>query len=115
MPYVYRRRGLKKEMVLRALNRLAMLPTIEDWIGWVKMNLMKQDGVVDDEVIGSWYREYREKWNETHEIDKIQHKHHKSKWSETFKGKSRDEIEAIIKDIPSKQTRCRLRKEYLRS
>ena len=70
---------------------------------------------VTDDVIGSWYREYREKWNETHETEKIQHKHHKSKWSETFKGKSRDEIEAIIKDIPSKQTRCRLRKEYLRS
>ena len=115
MPYVYRRRGLKKEMVLRALNRLAMLPTIEDWIEWVKMNLMKQDGVVDDEVIGSWYREYREKWNETHEIDKIQHKQHKSKWSETFKGKSYDEIEEIIKNIPSKQTRFRLKKKYLRS
>jgi len=115
MPYVYRRRGLKKEMVLRALNRLVLLPTVDDWIGWVKMNLTKQDGVVDDDVIGSWYREYRERWNETHDIDKIQHKHHKSKWSETFKGKSRDEIEAIIKDIPSKQTRCRLRKEYLRS
>ena len=115
LPYAYRRRGLKKEMIHHALNGKAMLPTIEDWIGWVKMNLTKQDGVVDDDAIGSWYREYREKWNETHEIDKIQHKHHKSKWSETFKGKSRDEIEAIIKDIPSKQTRCRLRKEYLRS
>ena len=115
LPYAYRRRGLKKEMIHHALNRLVMLPTVDDWIGWVKMNLTKQDGVVDDDAIGSWYREYREKWNETHEVEKIQHKHHKSKWSEAFKGKSRDEIEAIIKDIPSKQTRCRLRKEYLRS
>lgn len=115
MPYVYRRRGLKKEMIHHALNGNAMLPTVDDWIGWVKMNLTKQDGVVDDDVVGNWYREYREKWNETHDIDKIQHKHHKSKWSETFKGKSKDEIEEIIKSIPSKQTRCRLRKEYLRS
>ena len=114
MPYAYRRRGLKKEMVTRALNALVMLPTIEDWIEWVKKNLTKHDGVFTDEVIGSWYREYREKWNETHEISKIQHKHHKSKWSEIFKGKSHEEIEAIIKDIPSKQIRCRLRKEHLR-
>jgi hypothetical protein len=115
IPYAYRRRGLKKEMIHRALNNLVMLPTIQDWIEWVKKNLNKGDGIFTDDVIGSWYREYREKWNETHESDKINHKHHKSKWSETFKGKSYDEIEEIIKDIPSKQTRCRLRKEYLRS
>ena len=115
MPYAYRRRGLKKELIRHALNGNAMLPTVDDWIGWVKMNLTKQDGVVDDDVVGNWYREYRERWNETHDIDKINHKHHKSKWSEIFKGKSNDEIEEIIKDIPSKQTRCRLRKEYLRS
>jgi len=115
IPYAYRRRGLKKEMVTRALNSLAMLPNVEDWIEWVKKNLVERDGIFTDEVIGSWYREYREKWNETHESDKIQHKHHKSKWSETFKGMSYEEIEKIIKNIPSKQTRFRLRKEYLRS
>lgn len=115
MPYAYRRRGLKKEMIHHALNRLVLLPTVDDWIGWVKMNLEKRDGIFTDDVVGNWYREYRERWNETHDIDKIQHKHHKSKWSETFKGKSKDEIEEIIKSIPSKQTRCRLRKEYLRS
>ena len=115
IPYAYRRRGLKKEMVMRALNSLVMLPNVEDWIEWVKKNLEKRDGLVADEVIGSWYREYREKWNETHESDKIQHKHHKSKWSEIFKRKSCEEIEEIIKNIPSKQTRFRLRKEYLRS
>ena len=115
IPYAYRRRGLKKEMVMRALNNLAMLPTIEDWIEWVKGNLEKRDGVFTDEIIGSWYREYRERWNNTHESDKINHKQHKSKWGEMFKGKSHDEIEEIIKNIPSKQIRCRLRKEHLRS
>lgn len=114
MPYVYRRRGLKKEMVLRALNRLVKLTTIEDWIEWVKMNLMKQDGVVDDEVIGSWYREYRERWNETHETNKIHNKQHKSKWSEIFKGKSYKEIEEIIDGLDiSKQMKYKLRKQYL--
>ena len=113
MPYVYRRRGLKKEMVLRALNRLVLLPTVDDWIGWVKMNLTKQDGVVDDEVIGSWYREYREKWNETHETNKIHNKQRKSKWSEIFKGKSYKEIEEIVNGLDiSKQMKYKLRKQY---
>lgn len=114
MPYAYRRRGLKKEMVLRALNRLVLLPTVADWIEWVKTNLTKQDGVVDDEVIGNWYREYREKWNETHETDKIQQKQRKSKWSEIFKGKSYKEIEATINGLDiSKQMKYKLRKRFL--
>lgn len=114
IPYAYRRRGLKKEMVLMALNNLAMLPTIEDWIEWVKRNLEKRDGVFTDEIIGSWYREYRERWNETHEVEKIQHKHHKSKWAEMFKGKSYDEIEESINGLNvSKQMKYKLRKQYL--
>ena len=114
IPYAYRRRGLKKEMIHRALNGNAMLPTVEDWIEWVKKNLEKRDGVFTDEVIGSWYREYRERWNETHESDKINHKHHKSKWSEIFKGKSYDEIEESINGLNvSKQMKYKLRKQYL--
>ena len=114
MPYAYRRRGLKKEMVHHALNGNAMLPTVDDWIGWVKMNLTKQDGVVDDDVIGSWYREYREKWNETHEVSKIKCAKRKSKWSDVFNGKSSDEIEGIINGLDiSKQMKYKLRKQYL--
>ena len=114
LPYAYRRRGLKKEMIEHALNSLSMLPTVEDWIEWVKMNLTKHDGVVDDEAIGGWYREYRERWNETHEVDKIKHKHHKSKWYDMFKGKSHEEIEAIINGLNiKKQMKYKLRKQYL--
>ena len=114
IPYAYRRRGLKKEMICHALNGNAMLPSIEDWIEWVKKNLEKRDGVFTDEIIGSWYREYREKWNETHESDKIKHKHHKSKWAEIFKGKSYDEIEEYINGLNvSKQMKYKLRKQYL--
>ena len=114
IPYAYRRRGLKKEMVLRALNNLVILPTVEDWIEWIKKNLAKRDGVFTDEVIGSWYREYRERWNETYESDKIHQKHHKSKWSETFKGKSYEEIETIINGLEiTKQMKYKLRKQYL--
>ena len=115
IPYAYRRRGLKKEMLNGALRSDAMLQNVEAWVEWVKRNVVEGDGLVSDEVIGSWYREYREMWNNTHESDKINHKRHKSKWSETFKGKTNCEIEEIIKGIPSKQIRCRLRKEYLRS
>ena len=114
IPYAYRRRGLKKEMIRHALNGNAMLPSVEKWIEWVKKNLNKGDGIFTDEVIGSWYREYREKWNETHESDKINHKHHKSKWSEIFKGKSYDEIEESINGLNiSKQMKYKLRKQYL--
>ena len=114
LPYAYCRRGLKKDMIDHALNSLSMLPTVGDWIEWVKMNLTKHDGVVDDEAIGSWYREYRERWNETHEVDKIKSKQRKSKWYDMFKGKSHEEIEAIINGLDiSKQMKYKLRKQYL--
>ena len=114
MPYAYRRRGLKKEMVRDALNRLEAISTVQDWVAWVKMNLTKRDGVVDDDVIASWYRDYREKWNETHNASRIQCKKHKSKWYDLFQGKSLGEIEAYINGLEiSKQMKYKLRKQYL--
>lgn len=113
-PYAYRRRGLKKEMVRDALNRLEAISTVQDWVAWVKMNLTKRDGVVNDDVIASWYRDYREKWNETHNASKIQCKKHKSKWSDLFQGMSLGEIEAYINGLEiSKQMKYKLRKQYL--
>lgn len=114
MPYAYRRRGLKKEMVRDALNRLEAISTVQDWVAWVKRNLTKRDGVVDDDVIASWYRDYREKWNETHNASRIQCKKHKSKWYDLFQGKSLGEIEAYINGLEiSKQMKYKLRKQYL--
>ena len=114
MPYAYRRRGLKKEMVRDALYRLEAISTVQDWVTWVKMNLTKRDGVVNDDVIASWYRDYREKWNETHNASKIQCKKHKSKWYDLFQGKSLGEIEAYINGLEiSKQMKYKLRKQYL--
>ena len=114
LPYAYRRRGLKKAMVRDALNRLEAISTVQDWVAWVKMNLTKRDGVVNDDVIASWYRDYREKWNETHNASKIQCKKHKSKWSDLFQGMSLGEIEAYINGLEiSKQMKYKLRKQHL--
>ena len=114
MPYAYRRRGLKKELVQDALRRMDAIPTIQDWVEWVKRNMTNRDGVVDDDAMASWYREYREKWNEMHKASKIQCKKRKSKWAELFQGKSLQEIEAIINGQEiSKQMKYKLRKRYL--
>ena len=71
-----------------------------------------------DETLMKWYEEYRANWNNEHKgdvIERKEHKQHKSKYSDLFLNKSKDEIEELINKMDiSKGQRSKLKAKFLK-
>ena len=129
-PYVYVRRGLKKEMVEMALNEGRPMSKME-FVSFVMEKTVEHDGCVDEEKVEGWYRDYQSRFNKAQRMElgnegiygqmtgyqlkngKVR-KEHKSKYDELFKSKSRNEISNIIDSMNiSRGRKSQLRKEWL--
>lgn len=133
MPYVFTKKGLKKWLISVATLDLPLeelldfglepvkLKNENDWIQWccsMLGNRKDELNEVPEESLEKWYKDYQREWNRKFgnlegKLRK-QHKQHKSKWDEIFKNKTKEEIESIISEQKSKQTRLYLRKKYLK-
>lgn len=132
-PYVYVRRGLKKEMVEHALNEGRPMSKSE-FVSFVMEKTVEHDGCVDEEKVEGWYRDYQSKFNKVQRMElgnegiyeqmtgyqlkngkvRKEHKEHKSKYDDLFKGKTKEEIEAWIESSDlHRQTKKRLREKFL--
>ena len=130
IPYTYRKKGLKKWLVNVANVDLtkeelelfgfepARLKDEKDWLEWCQniLGTRKDDlNDVSEEDLKKWYkdykREYNKKWGVLEGTIRKDHKQHKSKWSEMFSGKTKEEITDIIDHLEvSKQMKYKLRK-----
>ena len=116
-PYDYHRRGFKTEIMEQLLNGEVRLDSPTEFIERLrKFDITpSKDGEFTDELLTSWFYQYRAEWNKTHEDDQIgrkQHKKHSSKYDDMFKGKSKEEIANIINSMaisPSRKSRLRSR------
>ena len=138
IPYTYTRWGVKKDMLKKALNHTPM--SKEGFVEFVVDVASAQDGVLEEERIEKWYRDYQSAFNKAH-IDKSdfcaemldqlddyklgkdgklvkQHKQHKSKFDYLFNnGKSKKEVAEEIANldinrVQRKRLMDRLNKEY---
>lgn len=131
-PYVFVRRGLKKEMVEHALKEARPMSKTE-FVRFVMEKTVEQDGCVDEEKVEGWYRDYQSRFNKGQRMDlgneevygqmngyqlkngkvRKEHKEHKSKYNELFKGKTKEEISLAIQELNiSRIAKYRLRKRY---
>lgn len=131
-PYVFVRRGLKKEMIEHALKEARPMSKTE-FVRFVMEKTVEQDGCVDEEKIEGWYRDYQSRFNKGQRMDlgneevygqmngyqlkngkvRKEHKEHKSKYDELFKGKTKEEISLAIQKLNiSRIAKYRLRKKY---
>lgn len=129
-PYIYVRRGLKKEMVEKALNEVTPM-SMEKFVDFTMNKVTSQDGLIEEEKVRKWYRDYQSRFNKNQSIGtgdemidncltgyvlkngKVR-KQRKSEYDETFMNMSKDEIREWIEhaDI-HRQTKARLRMRYL--
>ena len=126
LPYTYTKRGVKKWLIEYASVMGLKFVSQEEWIDWSygAMNTKSGLGEVTEEMLSRWYADYKREFNKYWNINKLKNIntrqdgdriHNKSKWSEIFKGKSKDEIADIIKNSDlSKQMKYKLRKDYLK-
>ena len=134
IPYVYKKRGLKKWLISVANIDLSKdeldffgfepvrLKDAEEWVRWCHETLnTRQDDMndVSDDDIRRWYKDYRREYNAKWgnldgRIDNRAGKKN-SKYDELFKDKSNDEITNIIANLElTKQMKYKLRSKYLR-
>lgn len=62
-PYIYTRRGLKKELIGKALNVGPM--NQENFVNFAMNELQANDGLVEIGRVEGWYRDYRSQFNKT--------------------------------------------------
>lgn len=91
---------------------------MEEWIDWSKKALSRrQDDLndVSDEDLKRWWLDYRRAYNTKWGVSDghIRKTKSSSKWTRLFQNKTKEEIEEMIAQVPSKQTRLYLRKTYL--
>ena len=130
-PYTYVRRGLKKEMVEQALN--TGLPMSQEmFIGFVIGQLSQEDGLVENEKIAKWYRDYQSRFNKVQRMDlgnpeiygqmtgyqlkngKVR-KQRQSHYDEIFKGMNKEQIaDWIANSDLHRQMKKKLKGKYLR-
>ena len=141
MPYVYRKRGLKKWLISTATLDVdgdielfgdpVRMENEAEWIEWANNMLnQRQDDMndVSEEDLSKWFKDYQREYNrkfckdemtrviygQTEKIHK-KHKQHKSKWDKEFSGLTSDEIEDKISALTiSKQMKSQLRRRYLK-
>lgn len=129
-PYVFVRRGLKKEMVEHALKEARPMSKTE-FVRFVMDKTVEQDGCVDEEKVEGWFRDYQSRFNKVQRMDlgneevygqmngyqlkngKVR-KQRKSHYDELFKGKNKEEISSIIDNMNiSRGRKSQLRKDWL--
>lgn len=117
-PYDYHRRGFKQEVMDILLNGRIKLDTKEDFKARLRSQdiTVKKDGDYSDDILDSWFYQYRAEWNKQNPEDPIgrkPHKQHKSKYDELFKDMSKEEIAEYINNSDiSPNMKSRLRKEH---
>lgn len=132
-PYIYVRRGLKKEMIANALNEVTPM-SMEQFVDFTMNKVTAQDGLIEEEKVRKWYRDYQSRFNKNQKMGtgdemidncltgyvlkngKVQkkHKQHKSDYDETFKGMTKEEIREWIDNADiHRQTKKRLKERYL--
>lgn len=132
-PYIYVRRGLKKEMIANALNEGKPM-SMEQFVEWTMNKVTAQDGLIEEEKVRKWYRDYQSRFNKNQNMgtgDEMiddaltgyvlkngkvlrKHKQRKSPYDEIFKGMTKEEISAWIDNADIyRQTKKRLKERYL--
>ena len=132
-PYIYVRRGLKKEMIDNALNEVTPM-SMEQFVDWAMVKVTAQDGLIEEEKVRKWYRDYQSRFNKNQKmgtgdemIDNCltgyvlkngkvlkKHKQRKSPYDEIFKGMTKEEISVWIDNADiHRQTKKRLKERYL--
>lgn len=117
LPYTYTRKGVKKELILGAIIAGLQFNNEDEWIEWAIEDIATRSntGEVSTTMLERWYADYKREFNTYWGKQLHQTRiHNKSKWSDLFEGKTKDEIAEIINkaDI-TKGMRYKLRKTYL--
>ena len=120
-PYDYHRRGFKQEVMDILLKGQIKLDTKEDFKERLRSHdiTVEKDGEYSDDILDSWFYQYRAEWNKQNPNDQIgrkkhkKHKKHKSKYNELFKDMTKEQIAEYINTSDlSPNMKSRLRKEY---
>lgn len=130
-PYVYVRRGLKKEMIDNALNEITPM-SMEQFVEWAMEKVTSQDGLIEEEKVRKWYRDYQAKFNKNQKIGtgdemidngligyvlkngKVRKSSKaRDRYAEMFKDKTPEEIREIISKMDiSRARKSQLRREW---
>ena len=129
-PFKYVRRGLKKEMVEKALNEGTPM-SMEMFVDFTIEQATKQDGLIEEDKVMKWYRYYQSKFNKNQKIlkgDAIYEKLEgyvlkngkvrksskaRDKYAEMFKNKTSEQILDIIAKLDvSRARKSQLRREW---
>ena len=117
-PYDYHRRGFKQEVMDILLNGQIKLETKDDFKERLRSHdiTVGKDGEYSDDILDSWFYQYRAEKNKQNPNDPIgrkQHKKHKSKYDELFKNMTKEQIAEYINSSDlSPNMKSRLRKEH---
>lgn len=111
-PYDYHRRGFKQEVMDILLNGHIKLENKEQFKERLRSHdiTIEKDGEYSDEILDTWFYQYRAEWNKQNPEDPIGRKQHKSKYAEIFKDMDIEEIEDYINHLdikPSMKTKLR--------
>lgn len=114
-PYDYHRRGFKQEVMAILLNGYIKLNTPQEFIERLKCDITpRKDGDYTDDLLTTWFQQYRAEWNSLHPDDPIGRKRKQSKYAELFKDMDEDEIaDYIDKSDLHRQMKKKLREKYL--
>ena len=119
VPYVWTKKNLKSDVLNRA-SAWGKMSIYEEFKSFVEdqNERILHTNLPSDETLMKWYEEYRANWNNEHKgdvIERKEHKQHKSKYSDLFINKSKNEIEELINKMDiSKGQRSKLKARYLK-
>lgn len=116
-PYDYHRRGFKGEIMEQLLNGEVRLDTPTEFIERLrKFDITpSKDGEFTDELLTSWFYQYRAEWNRTHEGDQIGRKSRSSKYDDIFNSMTKEEALAWIESSDLHRQQKKRLKERLES
>jgi len=130
-PYIYVRRGLKKDMIDNALNEITPM-SMEQFVDFTMNKVTAQDGLIEEEKVRKWYRDYQSRFNKNQKmgtgdemIDKCligyvlkngkvrKSSKARERYAEMFKDKTPDEIRELISKMDiSRARKSQLRREW---
>lgn len=130
-PYVYVRRGLKKEMIDKALDEITPM-SMEQFVDFTMNKVTAQDGLIEEEKVRKWFRDYQSRFNKNQKIGtgdemidngligyvlkngKVRKSSKaRDRYTEMFKDKTPEEIREIISQMDiSRARKSQLRREW---
>lgn len=129
-PYIYVRRGLKKEMIEKALNKGNPM-SMEQFVDFTMDKATQKDGLIEEEKVRKWYRDYQSRFNKNQNIHlenaiygdmtgyvlkngKVRKSSKaRNRYAEMFKDKTPEQILEIISQMDiSRARKSQLRREW---